>query len=260
VPPFFIDTHAHLDDEKFTSDLPSVLERAESAGISRIVTIATTAASSHATVTLAKTHKVLIATVGIQPNNVAQAQPDDWDRVQRLVDDPAVHGVGETGLDRYWDYTPFAQQEDYFGRHLTLARRHDLSVVIHCRQAEADVVRMLTADFNQNGPIRGVMHSFTGDWPTAEACMQMGLFISFAGMLTYKNSQALRDVAAKIPLERLLVETDSPYLAPVPIRGKRNEPAFVRHTAACLAGLKEVSIEELAEETTRNAMGLFKIE
>jgi TatD DNase family protein len=260
VLPCLIDTHAHLDDEQFQNDLPGVLDRARAAGIERIVTIATTAASSQALVDLAKAHKMLIATVGIQPNNVAQALPGDWDRVLSLVDDPSVHGVGETGLDRYWDYTPFAQQEDYFARHLALARRHDLPVVIHCRQAEADVVRQLRSDYDQHGSIRGIMHSFTGDWPTAEACIQMGLYISFAGMLTYKNAQALREVAAKIPHDRLLVETDSPYLAPVPMRGKRNEPAFVTYTAASLAGLHGLSIAALAEETTRNAKKLFKLE
>jgi TatD DNase family protein len=133
-------------------------------------------------------------------------------------------------------------------------------VVIHCRDAEADVVRMLRADFDRHGPVRGVMHSFTGDAGTAQACLAMGLHVSFAGMLTYKNAQALRDVAATVPLERLLVETDSPYLAPVPVRGQRNEPANVVHTAACLARVKGVEVGVLAEHTTRNARALFGLE
>src|SRR5262249_21124164 len=136
---------------------------------------------------------------------------------------------------------------------------HGLAAVIHCRLAEADVVRMLRADFDRHGPVRGVMHSFTGDAATAQACLAMGLYLSFAGMLTYKNAQALRDVAAAVPPERLLVETDSPYLAPVPVRGRRNEPAYVAHTAACLAGLKGLTPEALAEQTTRNARALFKL-
>jgi TatD DNase family protein len=257
VTPQLIDTHAHLDDEQFQGDLPAVLERAAAAGLRRIVTIATTAPSSAACVGLAAVHPVLAATVGIQPNHVAEARPGDWDEVVRLVTAAGVVGVGETGLDRHWDYTPFPQQEDYFARHLDLARRHKKTVVIHCREAEADVVRMLRADYDRHGPVRAVMHSFTGDWPTAEACLAMGLCVSFAGMVTYKNAQNLRDVAARVPLERLLVETDSPYLSPVPLRGRRNEPAHVVHTAACLAGVHGVELAVLARHTERNAVTLF---
>lgn len=255
-----IDTHAHLDDERFQNDLPAVLERAAAAGVQRIVTIATTAPSSAATVALAERHAMLSATVGIQPNHVAEAGPTDWDEVVALVRRPNVVAIGETGLDRYWDYTPFPQQEDYFARHLQLARQHGLAVVIHCREAEADVVRMLREDFERHGPVRGVMHSFTGDSSTAAACLAMGLHISFAGMVTYKNSQALREVAKSIPLDRLLVETDSPYLAPVPARGQRNEPAFVAHTGACLAKVYGVEIEVIADHITRNSREVFRLE
>jgi TatD DNase family protein len=254
-----IDTHAHLDDGQFRDDLPAVLERAAAAGVHQIITIATTAPSSAACVALAAKHPALLATVGIQPNNAAEAVPGDWDEVVRLVTAGRVVAVGETGLDRHWDYTPFPQQEDYFARHLELARTHRLAVVIHCREAEADVVRMLRADYERDGPVRGVMHSFTGDAATAEACLAMGQYISFAGMVTYKNAEALRAVAAKIPLDRLLVETDSPYLAPVPVRGKRNEPAFVVHTAACLAQVKGVGADVIAEHTMVNAQRLFGI-
>jgi TatD DNase family protein len=256
--PELIDTHAHLDDEQFKDDLPAVLERAAAAGVSRIITIATTAADSRACVELAKRYSCLGATLGLQPNNLAQGKPEDWDEIVRLVTEPGVVAVGETGLDRHWDYTPFAMQEDYFARHLELARKHELPVVIHCREAEADVVRMLRVDFNKHGPVRGVMHSFTGDAQTAADCLSMGLYISFAGMVTYKNGQALRDVAKTVPLDRLLVETDSPYLAPVPLRGKRNEPANVLHTAACLAGVLGVDMGSLAASCTRNARALFK--
>jgi TatD DNase family protein len=253
------DTHAHLDDERFRSDLPAVLERAEQAGVSPIITIATTAASSAAAIGLAQRHPCLYASVGIQPNNITGESASAWDEILRLVDQPRVVAVGETGLDRHWHDTPFPDQEDYFARHLELARRHNLAVVIHCRQAEADTVRMLRAAFDRHGPVRGVMHSFTGDAATALACLSMGLHLSFAGMVTYKNAQSLRQVAAGVPLERLLVETDSPYLAPMPMRGKRNEPANVVHTAACLAGIRGVSPEVLAAQTTRNATSLFGI-
>jgi TatD DNase family protein len=259
VPPELIDTHAHLDDERFAADLPEVLGRAAAAGVSRVVVVATTAAASRACVELAARHAALFATVGIQPNHVADAGPGDWDEVVRLVTAAKVVALGETGLDRYWDHTPFPQQEDYFARHLELARRHNRPVVIHCREAEADVVRMLRADYERHGPVRAVMHSFTGDLATARDCLAMGLYVSFAGMATYRNAQPLRDVAKEVSADRLLVETDSPYLAPVPQRGKRNEPAFVAHTAALLAEVRGVTAEALAEQTTRNARALFAL-
>jgi TatD DNase family protein len=259
VPLEWIDTHAHLDDERFHGDLPAVLERAAQAGLQRIVVVATTALDSPDCVALAAKHPLLRATVGIQPNHVAEATSTAWDEVVALVQRPEVVALGETGLDRYWDRTPFAQQEGYFARHLELARRIERPVVIHCREAEGDVVRMLRADFDKHGPVRAVMHSFTGDLATAQACVEMGLYISFAGMLTYKNAQALRDVAAKMPLDRVLVETDCPYLAPVPHRGQRNEPAYVVHTATVLAQTLGVPIGVIAEHTTRNARALFGI-
>jgi TatD DNase family protein len=254
-----VDTHAHLDDERFHADLPAVLDRAAEAGVCTIVTVATTASSSQTCVALANRHDRLRATVGIQPNHVAEAGPNDWDEVVKLATLPLVVALGETGLDRYWDYTPFPQQEDYFARHLELARQRRLAVVIHCREAEADVVRMLRAEYDHHGPIRAVMHSFTGDATTANACLEMGLHISFAGMVTYKNAQALREVVKSVPLDRLLVETDSPYLAPVPMRGKRNEPAFVAHTASLLAAVRAVDLTLLAEQTARNARALFQL-
>ncbi len=225
--------------------------------MAQIVAVATTAPSSAACISLASQHPDLFATVGVHPNHAAEAAPGAWDEVVALAGKAEVVGIGETGLDRHWHDTPFPLQEDYFARHLELGRRWNKPVVIHCREADADVLRMLRAEFDKNGPIRGVMHSFVGDAAMAEACLAMGLFLSFAGMLTYKNAPALREVAAKQPLERLLVETDCPYLSPVPLRGKRNEPANVVHTAACLAGLHGVTPEALAERTTRNARELL---
>jgi TatD DNase family protein len=254
-----IDTHAHLDSEQLATDLPAVLERARAAGLEQILAVGITAASSRSSVELASGHALVRAGVGIHPNNAAQAVPGDWDQILKLVDQPGVVAVGETGLDRHWHDTPFEQQEDYFARHLELGRRKRLPVIIHCREAEADVLRMLRADFDRHGPILAVMHSFTGTQATAEACLEMGLFLSFAGMLTYKNAGDLRAVAATVPRDRMLVETDCPYLAPVPMRGKRNEPAFVVHTAACLAQLHGLSPEQLAEITTANARRLFPL-
>jgi TatD DNase family protein len=255
--PSLIDTHAHLDDEQFAADRLAVLERARGAGVGSVVAVATTAASTAASLALATEHACLYATAGIHPNNAARALANDWDAVVGLSASPRVVGIGETGLDRHWDDTPFPVQEDYFARHLELGRRAGKPVVIHCREAEPDILRMLREAFDRHGPIRGVMHSFTGGAELAEACRGMGLYLSFAGMLTYKNAAGLRETAARQPLERLLVETDSPYLAPVPVRGQRNEPAHVVHTAACLAQLLNVSTETLAERTTANARALF---
>jgi TatD DNase family protein len=254
-----IDTHAHLDDDQFAADRSVVLERARAAGVTPVVTVATTAASTAASLALASQHAGVFATAGIHPNNAARALADDWDRVVALSTDVCVVGIGETGLDRHWDDTPFPLQEDYFDRHLQLGRRTGKPVVIHCREAEPDVLRMLRTAFDRYGPIRGVMHSFTGGLELAQACREMGLYLSFAGMLTYKNAAALRETAARQPVERLLVETDSPYLAPVPVRGRRNEPANVVHTAACLAQVLGMSSETLAGVTTANARVLFSL-
>jgi TatD DNase family protein len=254
-----IDTHAHLDAEQFAANLPALLERARAAGVVQIVAVATTAPSSAACQELAARHAGLHPTAGIHPNHAAEAAPGDWDRVVALAEAGRVVGVGETGLDRHWDFTPFGVQEDYFVRHLELGRRLNLPVVIHCREAEADVLRLLREQFERHGPIRGVMHSFVGDRALAEACLAMGLHLSFAGMLTYKSAGELREAARGLPADRLLVETDCPYLAPVPVRGRRNEPAYVAHTAACLAGLLGLTADELAERTTRNARALFRL-
>ncbi|AWM39426.1 hydrolase TatD [Gemmata obscuriglobus] len=257
--PMLIDTHAHLFDEKFRHDLPAVLDRAAAAGVERIVCLGIDLESSRASVEIANKYPLVVAAVGIQPNHTAEAGAGDWDEIVKLAErEPRVVAIGETGLDRYWDRAPFHVQEDYFARHIELARRLRKPFVIHCREAEADVVKVLRGQ-EQNGPLAAVMHSFSGDIDTARACLELGLYVSFAGMVTYPSAQNLRDVAKEVPLDRLLVETDSPYLAPQPVRGKRNEPAHVAHTAALLAQVKGVSVAELEEHTTRNAKTLFVI-
>ena len=254
-----IDTHTHLFDDRFRKDLPAVLERAAAAGVERVVCLGIDLESSRASVEIANAYPLVVAAVGIQPNSAAEAKPGDWDAVVKLAEtEPRVVAIGETGLDRYWDKTPFALQEDYFARHIELARRLNKPFVIHCREAEADVVKALRrAGSVSDGPLKAVMHSFSGDLATARECLQMGLYISFAGMVTYPNAQTLRDVAKDVPLDRLLVETDCPYLAPQPVRGKRNEPAYVALTATLLAQVKGVSLAEIGEHTTRNAKVLF---
>ncbi len=252
----WFDTHAHLDQPEFEPDLAAVLARAREAGVRTIVAVGTTAASSAACVALAAAHEGVFCSVGIQPNYCGQAAPDDWAQIVALSDRPRVVALGETGLDRYWDYTPFTQQQEYFDRHLRLAQERDLPVVIHTRDCDADVLAMLRAA-RSRGPLRGVMHSFTGAAATARECVELGLHISFAGMVTYKKCGELRAVAAEVPADRLLLETDSPYLAPQPVRGQRNEPAYLVHTAAVVAEVRGVPLTELAAQTTANARRLF---
>jgi TatD DNase family protein len=248
------DTHCHLDEPAFDGDRDDVLTRARAEGVVGMLAIGTTAASSRAVVELTRHHGDIYAAVGIQPNYVAEEKAGDWEQIVELAVDPRVVAIGETGLDRYWDYTPFAAQVEAFDRHLELSRTTGKPFVVHCRDAEADVVAQLR---RAQGPLRGVMHSFSGDLATAEACLELGLHISFAGMVTFKRNEALRAVAKAVPLERLLIETDAPYLAPMPHRGKRNEPAYVAHTAAVLAEARGMTPEELGAVTTETARRLF---
>jgi TatD DNase family protein len=252
-----VDTHCHLDEESFGIDRDDVVARAVSAGVTRMVTIGTTVASSRAAIALAKSHAPhVFAAVGIHPNYVAQAAEDDWDRIRELVREPGVVAIGETGLDRYWDHTPLAAQQDYFDRHLALSRETGLPFIVHCRDAEAETVAQLVAASKQGG-LNGIMHSFAGSPETAKICLDLGLLLSFSGMVTFKKSSALRDVVTTVPADRLLVETDAPYLAPSPHRGKRNEPEYTRHTLACIADLRGEPVEQLARQTTENASRLF---
>lgn len=251
-----IDTHAHLDQEDFAADLVEVVSRAEQAGLEAIVAVGTTATSSEVCVDLAARFACVFAAVGIQPNYCAQAAPDDWDRVVQLVRKSKVAALGETGLDRYWDYTPFDVQQDYFDRHLRLSQQCKLPFIVHTRESDADVLSMLR-EARTRGPLVGVIHSFTGSAETAAECVSLGLYISFAGMVTFKKSTALREVAQTIPTNRILVETDSPYLSPHPLRGKRNEPGNIVHTARCLAETRGKNYEEFCIQTNENARRLF---
>jgi TatD DNase family protein len=255
-----IDTHAHLDENSFDTDRADVVSRFAEAGVDSVITIGTTVASSQTSVELANQFPTLHAAVGIQPNYVAEAKPSDWESICEMVTQPKVVAVGETGLDRYWDHAPFELQIEYFRKHIELAHQHGLPFIVHCRDAEAEVVSELCrAAELQGGLLKGVMHSFCGDAETARVCLELGMYISFAGMLTYKKNKELRKMAAGIPVNRLLVETDSPYLSPVPKRGKRNEPANVVHTASCLADVLKIPLEEVATCTTANARALFGI-
>lgn len=250
------DTHAHLSQEDFAADLPDVLARARAAGVERIVTVGYDRLSSERCVALAAQHDLLRAAVGIQPNSCAEAQPGDWDACLALVERSGVVALGETGLDLYRDFSPLSLQQDYFDRHLRLSQQTGLPFIVHTRESDAETLDMLRAA-RQRGALRGVMHSFTGTAETAAQCVELGLHVSFAGMVTFKKSDALRAVAATIPADRILVETDCPYLAPHPLRGRRNEPALLVHTAACLAEVRGLTAEEFARQTTANARALF---
>ena len=237
-----IDTHAHLDDEQFESQHELLVHRAREAAVVSLIAIGTTASSSQRCIELAGRYPAVFAAVGIQPNYAAEAAADDWSTVVRLARQPKVVALGETGLDRYWDFTPFAVQQDYFDRHLRLAQQTGLPLVIHMRDCLEEMLQMLR-DARRRGPLRGVMHSYTGDIQGAAACVELGLHISFAGMVTYKKSAELRAVAVTVPADRILIETDSPYLSPEPRRSVRpNEPALLVHTAGCLAQARGESI------------------
>ena len=253
------DTHTHLDQEEFDAGRDGVVQRARQAGVTRIVAVGCTVESSRQAIRLANRHEGVYAAVGIQPNYVAEAEPDDWTGIEQLVDQPGVVAVGETGLDRYWDYAPFDLQQDYFERHIRLAQRRDVPFVVHMRDCDDDILQMLR-EASKRGPLQGIMHSFTGDAELAAECVELGMHISFAGMVTFKKSEALRSCAATIPDDRLLLETDCPYLSPEPVRGKKpNEPAYLRHTAECVAQVRGVSLAELARQTTANACQIFGI-
>lgn len=258
----WIDTHCHLNEDAFTADLSQTIQRAVDAGVTRMLVVGCTLQSSQAAVELASRFPALRAVVGIQPNYVHEAGPDDFSAITELAQHPQVVALGETGLDRYWDFAPLELQRDYFRRHLALSQEMKLPFVVHCRDAEADVVTLLQ-EAAAGGSLCGVMHSFAGDQATAEACLSLGLYLSFSGMVTFKRNAALREVARLTPVDRILVETDAPYLIPSPLKNdkgpKRNEPAHVRYTANLLAEVRGVAPDVFAEQTTANARRLFRL-
>ena len=252
------DTHAHLNVKAFSENVGEVVERSKEAGLVGINVIGIDVATSRRACDLAAEYPgYVFAVVGIQPNSAAEAKEGDFQIIEELAGYPGVRAIGETGLDCYWDDTPMPMQQDYFDRHLELCRQTSLPMVIHMRESGQLIVDQLA---NQTTVPPGIMHSFTGDWELAETCLGFGLHISFAGMVTFKKSDELRAVAKQVPEDRLLVETDAPYLSPEPFRGKRpNEPARVEHTLRCLAEVRGVSAEHLAAVTTENAKRLFQL-
>jgi TatD DNase family protein len=253
-----VDTHAHLSDPRLREDLEGVLDRARAAGLIQMIAVGTTTADSARVIEIAAGYPGVFAAVGVQPNHVAEAQEGDWPRIVELAARGRVVAIGETGLDRYWDHTPFAQQQEWFDLHLRLASELDLPVVIHCRDCEADLIDQLKQG---QKPVRGVLHSFTGTWDDAQQFLELGLYISFAGMVTFSNKSldTLRAVACRVPLDRLLIETDSPYLSPQPVRGRPNQPSHLAWTSQFLAGVVGLSPAEFCSQTTANARRLFAL-
>ena len=253
----FVDTHCHLADEAFDEDRDAVVERARAAGVTRIVAVGGGGPieASEKSAELAAADPALRATAGIHPHDARTYDDATEARIEALLARPEVVAVGETGLDYYYDHSPREVQRRALAHHLGLAERHGLPVVLHCRDAEDDLIEVLRSE--RRPPISGVVHCFTGDYDAARCYLDLGLHISVTGIVTFNKAADLRDVVRRLPLERLMVETDSPYLAPVPHRGRRNEPAYVAAVACCLAELLAVSPKDVAAATTKNALSLF---
>ncbi len=251
-----IDTHAHLEMEAFDTDRDEVLKRAAEAGVSVIVTVGTTLADCEKAVALARRYPPLYAAVGIHPHEVKGIDAGTYDALRLLARRDKVVAVGEIGLDFFYEHSPREVQLQRFAEQLDLAEELDMPVIIHDREAHAETLGILRL---RKGRLRGVLHCFSGDQAMARECLEMGFHLSVAGPVTYRRADRLREVAREIPLERLLIETDAPYLAPQPYRGKRNEPAYVVETAGCLAEILGLPVGELKRLTAANARRLFGI-
>jgi len=250
------DSHCHLDPMRFGVELPGVLSRARAAGVTGLTVIGTRAADSEAAAELAGRVPGVVAAAGIHPNDVAEAEPGEWDRIVRLAESGRVAAVGETGLDWYRTTTPPDRQREWFDRHIRLAQRLSLPLVIHTRESIRDTLDMLR-EAAQRGELAPVLHAFTGTAEEAAEAVEIGCHLGFAGMVTFRSSTELREVFKTVPLDRVLIETDSPFLSPEPLRGKRNEPAHVIHTARCLALARGEPLEAFAAATTINARRVF---
>jgi TatD DNase family protein len=261
----FIDTHAHLSFPEFADDLSQVIERAHAADVGRIVSVTTDLASAQQTLAIAERFSNMFVALGLHPSDASPASLQLLRDLMRLADNSKVVAIGETGLDYHREAKNNAglrrQQKDLFMAHLELAVERRLSVIIHNRAADADTLQILRAHAEglpKDWRPWGVMHCFDGDAKFASDCVEIGLLISFTGILTFKNAATLRDVAQKVSLDHVLLETDCPYLAPVPHRGKRNEPSYIPLIAQALAEVKGVSVEEVARATSDNARHLFR--
>ena len=251
-----IDSHCHLDFPDFVDELDAVIDRARSAGVEQMITIGTRIEKAARLVEIAERYDSVFFTVGTHPHEAAREAAADFAAMRRFAEHPKCVGIGEAGLDYHYDKTPRDIGARVFRTHIAAARQSGLPIVIHARDADTDVAAILQDEMGK-GAFKGLLHCFTASALLAEAALSLGLFISFSGVLTFKNSQNLREIARTVPMDRVLVETDAPFLAPVPYRGKRNEPAFVAATARTLAEVKGVSIQTIAQETSANTLRLF---
>jgi TatD DNase family protein len=252
-----IDSHCHLD--YFTPDeLPAVLARAGAAGVAEMVTIGTRLSQAPESQALAEANGNVWYTVGVHPHNAAQEPVPEPETIAALTTHPKAIGIGESGLDYFYDKAPRPVQQDNFRAHIRAAQATGLPLVIHARDADEDIARLLQEERDAGGNFAFLLHCFSSGRPLAEAAVEQGGYVSFSGILTFPKSTELRDIARDLPAERLLVETDAPYLAPVPLRGKRNEPALVAHTARVLAETRGLQPDALAALTTANFRRLFR--
>jgi TatD DNase family protein len=251
-----VDSHCHLDFPDFAAELDAVVARARAAGIGRLVTISTRVRRHAQVLAIAEKFADVSCSVGTHPHNAHEELDIDAKALIAISKHPKVVAIGEAGLDYHYDNSPRAAQEQGFRQHIAAARETGLPLVIHARECDADMARILKEETG-TGAFPAVLHCFTGGRDLAFAAIDLGHYVSFTGILTFKNSQALRDIAAALPTDRILVETDAPYLAPLPYRGKRNEPSYVVETAKMLAAARGVSPDEIARQTTENFFRLF---
>lgn len=251
-----VDSHCHLDFPDFAADLDGTVARAGLAGVGMMLTIGTSLGRFPGVLAVAERFDNIYCTVGIHPHE-ADAEPDvDVEKLIALADHPKVVGFGETGLDYFYEHSARERQQQSFRVHIAAARQTGLPLIIHTRDADADMVAILEEEYSK-GPFPGLVHCFSSSQEVADKAIKMGLYISLSGIITFNKAEGLRRIVETLPLERLLVETDSPYLAPVPKRGKSNEPAFVAHTALKLAAIKQIASQQIADITTDNFMRLF---
>lgn len=252
-----VDSHCHLNFEQLSSQLDDVVRRAKLAGVGHMLTIGTKLREFDDVRKIAEDHDMIHCSVGIHPHEAEEEGTDvTVQRLLELADHPKVVAIGETGLDYFYEHAPREIQKHSFRVHIDAARQSGLPLIVHTRDADEDTVQILVEEY-EKGPFTGVIHCFSSGWKVAEKSLEIGFYISISGIVTFKPAEDLRSHVKRIPLDRLLVETDSPYLAPVPKRGKTNEPSFVAHTAAKVAEVKEVSEAEIATATTNNFFNLF---
>jgi len=251
-----VDSHCHLDFADFGAEREEVIARARRAGVGAFLTICTKVSEFSAIRDLADSHDDIWCSVGIHPHEAASEAAPDAAMLSRLAQHPKVVGIGECGLDFYYEHSPRARQGAVFRTHAEAARASRLPLIVHTRDADGETAEILGEEA-EKGPLKGVIHCFTSGRPLADKAIDLGFYLSFSGIVTFKKAEALREIARWAPLDRILVETDAPYLAPVPQRGKRNEPAFVRHTASLLAELRGMPLDDFARQTTANFYRLF---